>query len=216
MFEVPEGVTEEEALACLSQGITAYGLVNYACQIKKGDLVLINGASSGLAVILIQLCKLAGAEVIGVTSNEKKIKFIKTLNVDFACLDNFDEMEKLIERIGRKPNLIMDSYGNSSFAKYYEILSDEGHICTYGASGRKGLPKPIQNSESLKKVSIFWATKEFQDRNKFVKAVNYLFDLIKTQQLQIVIGDTMKLKDAKSMHEKMRNRDTIGKLILEI
>jgi NADPH:quinone reductase-like Zn-dependent oxidoreductase len=39
--------------------------------------------------------------------------------------------------------------------------------------------------------------------------------LIKDKKIKIHIGDSMELKDAKQMHEKMRNRDTIGKLILK-
>ncbi len=216
MFEVPDGVLEEEALATLSQGVTAYGLVNYACKIKNGDLVLINGASSGLAIILIQLCKMAGAKVIGVTSSQKKIDFIKTLGVDFACLNDFDEIEKAIESAGRKPNVIMDSYSGKSFIKYYEILSDDGHICTYGASAREGLPRPIKETDSLKTTSIFWGTKEFQDRDKLSKTVYYLLDLIKNKKLTIVVGDKMELKDAKQMHLKIRGRNTLGKVVLTV
>jgi len=216
MFEVPEGVMEEEALSALSQGVTAYGLVNYACKIKKGDLVLINGASSGLSMILIQLCKMAGADVIGVTSSQKKIDFIKTLGVDFACLNSFNEIEKTLRSIGRKPNLIMDSYSGRSFMKYYEILSDDGHICTYGASAKEGIQTPNRKTDSLKTFSIFWGTKEFSDREKLKNAVNYIFNLIKTKKLKIVIGDKMELKNAKLMHEKIRNRNTFGKLILTI
>lgn len=216
MFEVPEGILEEEALAALCQGVTAYGLVNYECKIKAGDLVLINGASGGLAMILIQLCKMAGAEVIGVTSSNKKIDFIKTLDVDFACLNDFDEIENIINSIGRKPNFIMDSYGGKSFTKYYDMLSDDGHICTYGASAREGAPAPVKKNNSLKKTSMFWGTREFQDRDKLNKTVNYLFDLIKNKKLKITVGEKMELKDAKLMHLKMRRRNTFGKIVLTV
>lgn len=216
MFQIPDGVSEEEALATLSQGVTAYALVNYECNIKRGDLVLINGASSGLAMILIQLCKMAGAEVIAVTSSKKKIDFVKNLNVDFACLDNFDEVRNLVESIGRKPDFIMNSYGKKYFTEYYNILSDNGHLCTYGDSPREGLPSPIKNTDSLKKTSMFWGTKEFQDREKLSKVVYYLLDLIKDKKLKIFVGDKMHLKDARAMHLKMRARNTIGKLILTV
>lgn len=216
MFEIPDGVLEDEALAALSQGSTAYGLVNYACEIKKGDLVLINGASSGLAIILIQLCKMAGADVIAVTSNEKKIEFIKTLNVDFTCINSFDEINKLLDSIGRKPDLIMDSYGGKSFMQYYKMLSDTGHICTYGASAREGLPSPAKEIGSLKTSSIFWGTKEFSDRDKLSKAVYFILDLIKNKKIKIAIEDKMELKDARKVHEKIRARNTIGKIVLTV
>ena len=216
IFEVPEGVTEEEALASVCQGTTAYNLVNYKCKIKKGDLVLINGASSGFGMFALQLCKIAGADVIGVTSNEKKIDFIKNLNVDFACINNFDEIEKVINSIGRKPNFIFEGYGGKHFESYYDILSDDGEIWSYGAAAREGLPKNIKRPVSLKRTSIFWGMTLFSEKDKLGKTMQCLFDLIKTKKLKVVIGDKMELKNANLMHQKMRNRDTLGKLMLTI
>lgn len=216
IFKVPEGVSEEEAISALCQGTTAYGIVNYMCGIKNGDLVLINGASSGVGMILIQLCKLVGATVIGVTSNQKKIDFIKNLGVDFACLNNMSDIKKIINSIGKKPNFIMESYGGNIFNSYYNILEVGGHICSYGSSSREKLQQ-IHLSDIIKDtktVSGFWATKIFQDPNKLNVAINEMFSLIKNKKINIIIGEKMSLKDAKLMHQKIRNRDTLGKLIL--
>jgi NADPH2:quinone reductase len=216
MFEIPEGVSEEEALSVICQGTTAYGIVNEICNIQSGDLVLINGASSAVGMILIQLCKNIGATVIGVTGTEKKIDFIKDLGVDFACSDDISEVRKTIKSIGKQPKFILESYGGKSFMDYYSMLQTGGHICSYGASSREGLP-PMQLRDLLKDTKIvsgFWGTKMFGDSEKLSIAVNSLFDLIKNKKIKIIIGDSMELKDAKIMHEKMRNRDTLGKLIL--
>lgn len=216
MFEVPEGVSEVEALASIVQGTTAYSIVNDLCDIKPNDLVLINGASSGTGIFLIQLCKLIGATVIAVTAEGKKLEFIKTLDVDFACSNNLSEIKKLIKSIGKKPKFILESYGGMQFMDYYNMLDVGGHICSYGASSREGLPN-IGIRDLIKDtriVSGFWGTKIFQDTDKLKAVVNNLFDLIKNKKIKVIIGDVMKLEDAKLMHEKIRNRDTIGKLIL--
>jgi NADPH2:quinone reductase len=100
---------------------------------------------------------------------------------------------------------------------YYGMLETGGHICSYGASSREGLPA-IQIRELLKDsktISGFWGTKLFlNDSDRLRDVVNSLFDLIKNKKIKIVIGDKMNLSDAKAMHEKIRGRDTIGKLIL--
>jgi NADPH2:quinone reductase len=121
IFEVPEGVTEEEAIAAVCQGTTAYSLVNYECKIKKGDLVLINGASGGFGMFLLQLCKIAGADVIGVTSNEKKIDFIKSLNVDFACMNNFDEIVSYLQKEIRDGDIVI-TMGAGNIFKICDML----------------------------------------------------------------------------------------------
>ena len=100
---------------------------------------------------------------------------------------------------------------------YYAMLSTGGHICSYGASSRDGLPS-IQVRDLLKDtktVSGFWGTALFlHDSDRLANVVNALFDLIKNKKIKIIIGDKMHLKDAKEMHERIRSRSTIGKLIL--
>lgn len=215
MFQVPEGVTEEEALSVICQGSTAYGIVNDICNILPGDVVLVNGASSAVGMILIQLCKLAGATVVGVTSSEQKIEFIKTLGADFAFLDT--EINKIIKSIGCRPKFIMESYGGKQFMGYYAMLATGGHICSYGASSRDALPS-IQLKDLLKDTKtvsgFWWAALFLNDSGRLANVVNELFDLIKNKKIKIAIGDKMDLKDAKEMHEKIRSRSTIGKLIL--
>lgn len=215
IFEVPEGVTEEEALSVVCQGSTAYGIINYMYKIVPGDIVLVNGASSAVGMILIQLCKIAGATVVGVTSSQEKIEFIKTLGADFAFLDT--EINKIVKEVGSRPKFIMESYGGKVFTSYYHMLATGGHICSYGASSRDGLPT-IQIRDLLKDtktVSGFWGTALFlNDSDRLSTVVNALFDLIKDKKIKITIGDKMSLRDAKLMHEKIRDRATIGKLIL--
>lgn len=216
MFKVPDGVSEQEALSVVCQGTTAYGIVNDICNIKDGDLVLVNGASSAVGMILIQLCKLYGATVIGVTGSKKKIDFVKDLGADFVCIDSMSEIKKITDSIGKKPKFILESYGGKHFMQYYSMLDTAGHICSYGASSREGLP-PMHIRDLLKDTKIvsgFWGTKIFADSEKLSTAVNDLFDLIKNKKIKIIIGDTMYLSNAKEMHEKIRNRNTIGKLIL--
>jgi NADPH2:quinone reductase len=216
VFEVPEGVSEEEALSVVCQGTTAYGILKYFCDVKPGDLVLINGASSAVGMILVQMCKIYGATVIAVTGSQKKIDFVKNLGADFVCLDNMSEVRKVISEAGSKPKFIIESYGGKHFMSYYSVLSTGGQICSYGASSRDGLPH-IEIRDILKDskiVSGFWGTKIFEDNVKLNTAVAELFDLIKNKKIKIVVGEVINLEDAKSMHEKIRNRETFGKLIL--
>ena len=217
VFEVPDGVSEEEALSVVFQGTTAYGILKYFCDVKPGDLVLINGASSAVGMILVQMCKMSGATVIGVTGSQKKIDFVKSLGADFVCLDNMSDVRKVISEAGSKPKFIIESYGGKHFMSYYSVLSTGGQICSYGSSSRDDLPR-IEIRDILKDskiVSGFWGTKIFEDKIKLNESIEFLFDLIKNKKIKIVIGEVMNLEDAKIMHEKIRNRETAGKLILK-
>jgi NADPH:quinone reductase-like Zn-dependent oxidoreductase len=64
LFEVPEGLALDAAVALLADGRTATGLVR-AAAIKPGERVLVEAAAGGVGSLLVQLAKAAGAEVIG-------------------------------------------------------------------------------------------------------------------------------------------------------
>lgn len=74
---VPESLRErmKEVGGLTCAGQTALKMIKTA-GLKSGDVVLVNGASGGVGTILVQLCKLAGAKVVGVASggNEELVR----------------------------------------------------------------------------------------------------------------------------------------------
>ena len=68
----PAHLTWEEAAAYGLTYFTAYRMLIDQARIQAGDRVLIWGAAGGLGVFAIQLCRLAGAECVGVVSSAAK------------------------------------------------------------------------------------------------------------------------------------------------
>src|SRR5690606_21445997 len=58
---------------------TAYRMLVHQAQVTAGDNVLVWGAAGGLGVFAVQLCKVLGANAIGVVSSEEKGELIKRL-----------------------------------------------------------------------------------------------------------------------------------------
>ena len=65
---------------------TAYRMLisQNGAQIKAGETCLIWGAAGGLGTFAIQLCKMAGAKVIAVVSNQEKAEVCKSLGADLV------------------------------------------------------------------------------------------------------------------------------------
>ena len=84
VMPLPEGLRGrmKEAGAMTGVGQTALKMIRTA-GVKAGDVVLVNGASGGVGVMLVQLCKWAGARVVGIASGGNE-EFVKGLGVDEA------------------------------------------------------------------------------------------------------------------------------------
>ena len=94
LMERPKHLTWEEAACYTLTLATAYRMLfgHAPHQLKPGDNVLVWGASGGLGVFGVQLCAAAGANAIGVISDESKRDYVLSLGAkgvinrkDFKC-----------------------------------------------------------------------------------------------------------------------------------
>jgi len=210
-YEIPDGVSDQEALACISQGTTAYIMVNEYCNVTAKDVVLINGASSGVGIFLIQLCKQKGAKVIAITSNIKKAELVKSIGADLIFL-SIDDIPK-----EHRPTVVFDSYGGKYFSKSLRVLKNKGSMCFYGASSRESFPHIdlVEILKESKKIIGFWINNHISDKD-YIEGILYeLFKMILEKNIKVVVGLELSLKQAKDVHMLMSSRNTFGKLILK-
>jgi NADPH:quinone reductase-like Zn-dependent oxidoreductase len=90
---------------------TAYGSLFGSLNLKKGETLLVRGATSALGYAAIQLAKTVGAKVIGTTHKKEKMHFITDLGAE-AILDNGNlggtvYANKILELVG--PKTLRDS-----------------------------------------------------------------------------------------------------------
>lgn len=72
----------ETAASVLLQGLTAHYLTKDSYEIKQGDIALVHAAAGGVGQLLIQIIKLLGGKVIGLTSSKEKAKIATLAGAD--------------------------------------------------------------------------------------------------------------------------------------
>src|ERR1700761_6756096 len=82
LIAMPDGITFEEAASLPVAYGTAHRMLITHNTIKKGDRVLVLGASGGVGTGCVILSKLLGAEVIACASSEDKLARLKELGAD--------------------------------------------------------------------------------------------------------------------------------------
>ena len=66
MWEVPDGMSDTQALALVLQGTSAWHLLRTSAQLREGESVAVFAAAGGVGTIAVQLAKRFGAgRVIG-------------------------------------------------------------------------------------------------------------------------------------------------------
>ncbi len=107
-------ISFETAAAVLLQGLTAHYLTKDSYAIKPGTSMLVHAAAGGVGQNLVQIGKLLGARVIGLTSTIEKSKVAYEAGADSVFLYEEDWIEKVKETTNEVGvDVVYDSVGST-------------------------------------------------------------------------------------------------------
>ncbi|MBI3991734.1 MAG: NAD(P)-dependent alcohol dehydrogenase [Candidatus Lambdaproteobacteria bacterium] len=118
----PGNVSHEEAAALCFGGITAMIFFKSGA-LKRGETVLINGASGAVGTAAVQMAKHLGAEVTGVCG-AGHVELVRSLGADHVI----DYTREDFTKSGVTYDLIMDNVGNAPFSRVKHLLKPGGRF----------------------------------------------------------------------------------------
>lgn len=212
---ISDDVDYKLAASVLLQGLTAHYLSSDSHDVKSGETILIHAASGGVGQILIQLCKLKGATVIGLSRNKDKLQTILESKADYALVLNDNWKSEVMSLTNQKGvDVVFDSVG-STLNDSFEVTKERGHVVFYGMSG--GDPKPIDprmlmdTSKTLTGGDLWSYLTNEEER---IKRANHLFKLIESGDIKIKEPIIFKLSDGKKAHDFLESGESSSKILL--
>lgn len=219
LIALPADFSFEQGAAFPLQGMTAHYLLHEFRKVKPGDVVLIHAAAGGMGLLLVQWAHHLGARVIGTVSTEEKAKAAKEAGATDIILytkENFaEEIKKLTN--GHGADLIIDGVGKTTFAGNLQAAALRGNIVIYGAASGPAdaiLPNSLM-SRSLT-VSGGSLPNYILNRNEMLGRAQAVIKGVQEGWLKLRIDKVIPLAEAAEAHRLLENRQTIGKVILNI
>jgi NADPH2:quinone reductase len=218
LIPIPDSVTDQQALAMLVQGSTAWHILKTVGHLKAGESVVVHAAAGGVGSVAIQLAKMWGAKVIAVASTEKKRSLAKSLGADEVVDSTIENLGDAIKAAngGKRVNIVLEMVGGKTFDQSLEILAPFGRLVTYGMASRTApsLIQPASLMGGSKTISGFWLSHCFGKKELMNDVIAQLFTLIEEGKLKPVIGEVFPLSQATLAHKSMLARETMGKITL--
>jgi NADPH:quinone reductase-like Zn-dependent oxidoreductase len=125
----PSNLTPEEAAAVPMAALTALQGLRDPGKIRKGQAVLINGASGGVGSFAVQLAKAFETEVTA-TCRTSKMDFVRSIGADQVI----DYTSEDVTKHGQRYDLIFDVAAYRSILDYKRVLRPGGIYVMAGGS----------------------------------------------------------------------------------
>jgi NADPH:quinone reductase len=215
---LPANIDSKSAVALMLQGMTAHYLTHSTYDLKKGETALIHAAAGGVGLLLTQIAKLRGANVIGTVSTEAKAQLAKEAGADHVILYTQTDFAAEVKKItdGKGLHVIYDSVGQTTFDKGLDCLRPRGYMVLFGQSS--GPVSPFDPGKLAGKGSLFLTRPTLAhytlDRAELLQRANDLFTWTASEKLKLLIEKTFRMAEAAEAHRQLEGRKTTGKVIL--
>ena len=199
MAPKPESLDFEKAAAIPIAALTAWQAMFDVANLRRGQKILITGASGGVGSMAVQLAKAKGAFVIG-TASGKNEQFVRDLGAD----EFVDYTRQPFEEVVKDVDVAFDTVGGDTFERVIQTVKKGGFLVTSAEP---------QAEEKAKEFGIQAAWLFCQPSAEQLAEINQLID---EGKLKIHVETVLPLTEVKKAHQLSQSGRTRGKIVLQI
>ena len=216
LVAMPAGVTFEQAASLPVAYGTAHRMLITHETVKKGERVLVLGASGGVGTACVILAKLLGAEVIACASSAEKMQRLKSLGADEVIdYSKADWSKWAVEKYGKPQrrsyeggvDVVVNFTGGDTWVPSLRCLKRGGKLLVCGATAGYD-PK-----EDLRYVWSF-ELKIIGSNSFYDEDLAALMKLIQEGKIKPVIDKVLPLEQAREGLRLIQDREIFGKVVV--
>lgn len=216
LIRMPDEVSFEQAAALPVAYGTAHRMIVTHDTIKKGEKVLVLGASGGVGTGCVLLAKMLGAEVIACAGSADKIQRLSNLGADHVInYKDTDFSRWAVEKFGKPQrrsydggvDVVINFTGGDTWLPTLKCVKRGGKVLVCGATAGFDPKEDLRYIWSFE-IKII-GSNSFYDEN--LKA---LMDLIRQGRMKPVIDEVLPLERAAEGLKLIENRAVFGKVVV--
>ncbi|HVZ54948.1 MAG TPA: zinc-dependent alcohol dehydrogenase family protein [Pseudolabrys sp.] len=217
---LPAAIDLDDAVSIPNYQV-AWALLNEAARGLAPKTVYVNGAAGGIGAAVIQLCRLAGIDIIAGASTAEKCAFAHaqgaTHTVDYGRDNVVEQIRDLTN--GRGVDLILDHIVGKDFTDNLKMLAPMAMIVSFNALG--GFPEKDLFREMRAHLPVSPAVRCFtmhsfdRDLEARRRIAARTIELFAAGKVKPPVHARLKLAEARRAHEMLDAREALGKILLK-
>jgi NADPH2:quinone reductase len=201
---IPRRLDLRHAGAIPITGLTALQGIDDALELKKGETIIIHGASGGVGTLAVQFAKLRGARVFATASGKEGIELVVEMGAHAAVNGKRPDVDDQARRFAPDGvDAILALAGGDALEKCLNVLRPGGRLAH--PNGIEPAPKKRRGMELIRYDGIS-GVREFERLNAAVQAA----------RLKVPIAECYPLARAYKSHERLAEGHVIGKIVLAV
>jgi NADPH:quinone reductase len=201
---VPEGLDMKQAGALAASGLTALHGLAGALRLKRGESLVIHGASGAVGTVAVQMAKARGARVLAVASGKDGVALVRRLGADLA-IDGKGKVDEVTAAVrGLVPNgvdAVLALAPGEALAACLEALAKDGRVA---------YPHGVEPAPKQRGVEVIG-----YDGEAGATHLAALNRAVTKNPLKVPIGATFALDEVAEAHRKVAEH-VLGKVVLRI
>ncbi len=216
LIKIPDAVSFIQAASLPVAYGTAHRMLVTHNTVKKGDRVLILGASGGVGTGCVILAKQLGAEVIACASSDDKLARLKEVGADEVI--NYKEVDFskwAVEKYGKPQrrnheggvDVVINFTGGETWVPSLRCIKRGGKLLVCGATAGHD-PK-----EDLRYIWSF-ELQVIGSNSFYIENLTALMEMISKGEITPVIDKVLSLEEAREGLRLIQDREVIGKVVI--
>jgi NADPH2:quinone reductase len=209
-----EAATLPVALATMHNAVVTNGAL------QPGQSVLIQGASSGVGLMAMQIAKFKGAKlVIGSSTDAVRRGRLKEFGADLA-VDSSDPgwVDQVLKATdGEGVDLIVDQVSGKVANQNLKATKVKGRIVNVGRLGgtHADFNFDLHAARRINYIGVTFRTRSIEEiREIFVEVQNDIWPAVESRKLQLPIDKVFSFDDIGKAFERMEANQHLGKIVV--
>jgi NADPH:quinone reductase-like Zn-dependent oxidoreductase len=210
LAELTSGVSDVQAATLPVAGLTALKALDIIGPVL-GSRVLVTGASGGVGRFAVQLAKLSGAHVTGVSSSSRRARGLLELGADEVIADLSPE--------GPEFDAVVEGVGGATLAAALQRVAARGCIVSFASSDQAPVSFPARaffGRAPGARLQGLYVFAQLQHERSGTRDLGRLVELIAERRLECSVDHEASWREAPAAIDALMQRRIAGKAVLHV